>query len=64
MLKCLQKSWLRGCVPRRISCLLLTVDVVMVDVAQRDEVIDRVRSPIFVMPFVVKLQHLARIVGR
>ena len=44
MLKCLQKSWLRGCVPRRISCLLLTVDVVMVDVAQRDEVIDRVRS--------------------
>ena len=40
------------------------VGLVMVDVAQCDEVIDRVRSPIFVMPFVMKLQHLARIVRR
>ena len=47
-----------------LSCHLVTVDVVMVDVAQRNEVIDCVRSPIFMMPFVMELQDLARIVGR
>ena len=36
----------------------------MVDVAQSDEVVSRIRSPVFVVLDVVELQHLARIIGR
>ena len=43
--------------------LFAAVDLVVVDVAQGNQILHRVFSPIFVMLPVVKFQHLAGVVG-
>ncbi len=51
-------------VPSRNSRFAMTMFFIVVDIAERNEIIHRVLALIFVMPYMMQLKHLSRIVRR